>query len=87
MLWVYLLVLTSGEYALGQLPVVPRVTAPGGTWPAVGISQCGGGSCGDIRAVLNVTSADIVRGVATAQIFWRRRDPYPHVKKIIVLTC
>ena len=59
MLWFYILILMLEDVcAMGQqLPVVPRVTAPVGTWPAVGVSQCGGGSCGDIRAVINVTAS------------------------------
>eukprot|EP00756_Hemistasia_phaeocysticola_P053901 Hpha_TRINITY_DN29846_c0_g1::TRINITY_DN29846_c0_g1_i1::g.2968::m.2968 len=75
------------------LPVVPRSTAVPGSWPKPGSAQCGAklttlktAYCGDVRAVLDVTAADIVGGRVTAQIFWRRRDPTPHLKSVLVLS-
>ena len=67
------------------LPVLPIVTAPPGTWPQGGAPACGRGYCGDVRAVLSLTAADIAADSATVQVFWRRRDPTPFNKTIIAL--
>jgi hypothetical protein len=65
--------------------VLPIVTAPPGTWPQGGAPACGRGYCGDVRAVLSLTAADIASDSATVQVFWRRRDPTPYNKTIIAL--
>jgi hypothetical protein len=66
-----------------SLPVLP-LEAASAPWAAAGSAACRGGFCGDIRARLSVAPGDIVAGVATAQIFWRRRDPFPANKAVIV---
>ena len=42
---------------------------------------------GDIRAKLVVDAVAATAGATvTAQIFWRRRDPNPHLKAVVVTT-
>ena len=77
-----------GNATAQQLPVLPLSVATN-PWPAAHSSACGGTDafCGDIRVSLNVTQSNIIfnAGVVTAQVFWRRRDPNPQIKKIFVL--
>jgi len=66
-------------FGAAALPLLPLITAAPGSWrtPAVG--------WGDVRAVVNISTEDITSGgVATAQIFWRRRDANPDVKAVVV---
>ena len=66
--------------AAANFPLYPIVTAP--SWPAPSL---GGLYLGDIRAHVRCpASATTAGGNATAQIWWRRRDPLPQVKGIIV---
>ncbi len=69
--------------ALPLLPVPQISVAPPRTWPPLGAAACGGTGasfCGDVRARLFVASA----GATEAQIFWRRRDPTPELKSVIL---
>ena len=66
------------------LPVLPLTPASSAPWAAAGSAACAGGFCGDVRARLVVGAGDIVGGQATAQIFWRRRDPTPSNKSVLV---
>ena len=69
--------------AAATLPVLP-LEAASAPWAAAGSAACSGGFCGDIRARLEVQAGDVVGGLATAQVFWRRRDPTPENKAVIV---
>ena len=77
------LALTLCALAASQ-PVLPLVVAPAGTWAAPGSAACQGHYCGDIRAVVQLTSSDIVGSSATVQVWWRRRDPTPYNKSVLV---
>ena len=74
----------SASVASAALPVLPIATAAQNSWPAHG-ATCGGGYCGDVRAIVVLSAGDIVSDSATVQIWWRRRDPNPDIKGIIVL--
>ena len=84
-----LIILVATTDGSPLLPVLPYTIAEPGSWPAAGSAICGpsgrGAFCGDVRAVLSVSNDSIVSGVATAQIFWRRRDPHPELKRVIII--
>lgn len=63
---------SSSSYPLLPLSVVPNWPAPKGSL-----------HYGEIRAVLNVTTATGPGASVTAQIYWRRRDNTPTVKGIL----
>ena len=69
--------------ASAQLPTLPIAPSLSG-WAQGGSAACGKGFCGDIRAVLSLTPSDISNDAATVQVFWRRRDPNPQNKSVIV---
>ena len=60
------------------LPVLPLVVASA-PWPA----PVNGTFYGDIRAVLQVSAAEAGTEVL-AQVFWRRRDPTPAAKGVLL---
>ena len=87
-LFLSLLLAMQQRYAASiNLPVLPISTALPNTWTPSGSAVCGGTNayCGDVRAVVNLTSSDIEKDAATVQIFWRRRDPRPFNKSVIVV--
>jgi hypothetical protein len=77
-----LLLLLSVFRARSLLPVPELRTAPAGTWPA---PLAGGAFFGDVRAVVQLGGGDITNDEATVQVFWRRRDPFPFNKTVLVL--
>ncbi len=57
--------------------------ADGPAWPAPDPKT--GRKLGDVRAVLKVPAAAAAAGTAaSARIFWRRRDPFPALKAVVV---
>ena len=82
-----LLALSCSTLATSPLlvPVLPLSIAINGTWPPPWSPVCKSNHCGDIRALIELTAGDITASnAATVQIFWRRRDPHPAAKGIIV---
>lgn len=65
--------------AASQLPVLPLIVSESG-WTSQPIS--GGNFFGDVRAVVDVPPNE---ASFTVQIFWRRRDPTPASKGVIVV--
>ena len=72
--------LYAASAQLPTLPIAPSLTG----WAQAGSAACGKAYCGDIRAVLSLTPSDISGNAATVQVFWRRRDPNPQNKSLIV---
>ena len=77
-----LLVILFFPAVVALLPVLPLRTAPAGSWPA---AASGGRYYGDVRAVVQLSAGDITDDTATVQVFWRRRDPHPSNKTVLVL--
>lgn len=77
------LLLTVGLVSvLASLPVLPITIAAEGTWTPPGP---GGQYYGDTRAVVTLPPS-FVGPTASAQIFWRRRDPNPSIKEVFVVS-
>lgn len=68
-------------------PVLPLSVAAPGSWPPPGSLACGGSgaSCGDVRAVVQLSASDISGDTASVQVWWRRRDPHAANKTVLVL--
>lgn len=64
------------------LPVLPLSIAAAGSWTP---PLPGGRYFGDTRAVIQLPS-DYTGPTAAAQIFWRRRDPNPAIKEVVVVS-
>ena len=84
-----LLLGTNGVNGIPLLvPVLPLSVSYDNNWPIQGSAVCGDGAaahCGDVRAVISLSQTDIINNsTATVQIFWRRRDPNPSIKGLIV---
>jgi hypothetical protein len=72
-----------------SLPILPISVSNTSSWALPNSLACGGSSggtnyCGDIRARIELTNGDIISNTATVQIYWRRRDPHPELKGVIV---
>ena len=73
--------------AAAPLPLLPLRVAANGSWPDPenAASVAPNFHHGDIRASVSVAAADIDAGqTATAQVFWRRRDPNLTLKLPVV---
>lgn len=70
-----------------NLPILPITVANSSTWAAPNSAACGGSGgfyCGDIRARIVLSASDVINNAATVQVYWRRRDPNPEIKGVIV---
>lgn len=82
-----LLFLSLATCAQAALPILPINVANSSTWANPNSAACGGPGghyCGDIRARVELSANDVVNNEATVQVYWRRRDPNPQVKGVIV---